>query len=412
MGVRRSLLCHLSAPLPTPLSLLLLDFRRIVNEAVREAFAHGFTARGSLVPFAQRVARDYRINFHHARRATELALSLDRGHRRQIRQGISSTLPYVRRPLLITTGDSFHLDPVSGKLRLSLRFGEWTSIMLPLSDYHRQVLADPRVVVKEIRVSPTRVSVVVEKEVPEPYVPTSLLALDTNESSLDGVLVAPTGTEPVTVPFSEVRVVQQRHHDRRRRLSRKKAHDRRVARRLLGREGRREHERIVQRLHRVSKAVVEVARTQRAAIVLERLGHFPVRRRVSRATRRRLSSWPRRELHRQLFYKSEERGVPVVLVDPRNTSRTCPRCGVIQGRRRRVGAKFACEGCGWTLDRQINAGANLARTVLAETRELGGLRVDLDALLEDAVTPLYPSESIRRARAERRGRETENAYEE
>ena len=155
---------------------------------------------------------------------------------------------------------------------------------------------------------------------------------------------------------------------------------------------------------------METARAKESALALEKLENFPVKRRASGALRRRLSSWPRRELHRQIFYKSEERGVPVILVNPRYTSRTCPRCGVIQGRRSRVGAKFVCDGCGWELDRQTNPGANLAGKVLAETRELGGLRVDLDALLHDAVRPLYPSESIRGARAERTGREMGSPY--
>jgi hypothetical protein len=44
-------------------------------------------------------------------------------------------------------------------------------------------------------------------------------------------------------------------------------------------------------------------------------------------------------------------------------------------------------------------------TVLRRTAGLGGLRLDPDALLEDAVRPLYPSGNDRRARVERRGRE-------
>jgi putative transposase len=350
------------------------------------------------------------MNYQHARRATEVALALRKGHRRRIRKGLTSSTPYIHHPFLIATHRTFHLDPRSGKVRLSLRPGEWTSFVLPLADYHRAILLQPGTHLKELHLRPTRASVVLEKDTPEPYAPRSLLALDSNESSLDGVEVTPFGTVPVTVPFPEVRVIQQRHFERRRCLGQKKARDRRVARALLGREGRREHARITQRLHRVSKMLVATAQAQRAALVLEKLENLPVKRRAPRATRRRLSSWPRRELHRQLFYKSEERGVPVILVNPRNTSRTCPRCGGIQGRRSRVGARFVCEACGWALDRQVNAGANLARTVLAETRELGGLRVDLDALLKDAVKLLWPSEGIRGARAERTGREIGRPY--
>ncbi len=402
MGVRRTFALPLAQPLPPALVPLLNDIRLCTNRAVRAALEPNLTARGSLVPFAQCWARENRVHFAHARRATEVAVALLKGHRHRLRQGRRSSVPWVRQPFLLATGKTFHLDPVTGKVRLSLRPLEWCSFVVPLSDHHRAILATPGVRVKELQIRPDRVSLVVEKEVPEPYAPTSLLALDTNESSLDGVQVSAQGTTPVTVPFSEVRVVQQRHFERRRRLGRKKAHDRRVGRRLGRREGRREHNRVTQRLHRLSKQLVRVAAREHAVLALERLENLPVLRRRAPRTRRRLSSWPRRELHRQLFYKAEEQGVPVILVNPRNTSRTCPRCGAIAQRRSRVGTMFECGSCGWTLDRQLNAGANIARTVLAETRELGGLRVDLDALLEDVVRPLYATGSTGRARAERR----------
>jgi transposase len=111
--------------------------------------------------------------------------------------------------------------------------------------------------------------------------------------------------------------------------------------------------------------------------------------------RRRLSSWPQHEIHRQIEYKAEERGVPIIKVDPRYTSKTCPRCGEIKERRSRVGQMFECDKCGWRLDRQINAGLNICITALAqlpnevETRGLGGLRLDPDALANDAMILLY-----------------------
>jgi putative transposase len=303
------------------------------------------------VDLAERWARENRINVLHARRATEVALALAKGHRRRLRQGRTASPPYVRTPFLLATAKTLHLDPETGKLRLSLRFGERCSFLVPLADYHRRVLADPNVAAREVVVKPDRVMVVVEKGVPGPFVPDALIALDTNETSLDGVRVGPEGTSAVIVPFPEVRVVRQRHFDRRRRLARKKAHDRRVGSRLLRREARRERHRVVQRLHRVSKRRVETALDHRAALALERLEHLPVPRGRSPWSRRRLSAWPRRELHRQIFYKAEERGVPVFLVNPRFTSRTCPSCGGIQQRRSRVGTRFVCDGCGWSLDR-------------------------------------------------------------
>jgi len=235
---------------------------------------------------------------------------------------------------------------------------------------------------------------VVEKQVPEPYVPASIIALDTNERSLDGVSLSTSSARQITVPFPEISVIQHRHFDRRRKMAKKKRRDRRVGRKLLSKEGKREHDRVSQRLHLVSKGLVKAASDAQAAIVIEDL-RLPKGGGRGARMRRRISSWPQRELHRQIEYKAEERGVPVIKVDPRNTSKTCPRCGEIKQRRSRVGRVFVCDKCGWWMDRQLNAGLNICRTVLAELSEealkrgLGGLRLDPDALADDAVILLY-----------------------
>src|SRR2546427_5422077 len=118
-----------------------------------------------------------------------------------------------------------------------------------------------------------------------------------------------------------------------------KAGDRRVLRRLLNREGQRERHRIRQRLHRISKRLVQFAESRRAAIVLEDLTLHGAGGR-SRRMNRRLSSWRRREIHRQIEYKAALAGVPVIKVNPAWTSKTCPDCGA--RRRGRVGKVFVC----------------------------------------------------------------------
>ena len=105
---------------------------------------------------------------------------------------------------------------------------------------------------------------------------------------------------------------------------------------------------------------------------------------------RRLSSWPRRKLHRIIEYKAEWRGLPVVKVDPRYSSRTCPICGRIQDSR--MGAVFECS-CGWRLDRHINASLNLLRTAASDGLEAaGGLWFGPGASQHDVMMVLYGPE--------------------
>lgn len=60
----------------------------------------------------------------------------------------------------------------------------------------------------------------------------------------------------------------------------------------------------------------------------------------------------------ELRAKAESAGVEVVAVDPRNTSRTCAECGVVDAASRRA-ELFACTGCGHEADADVNAARNI-----------------------------------------------------
>jgi hypothetical protein len=64
------------------------------------------------------------------------------------------------------------------------------------------------------------------------------------------------------------------------------------------------------------------------------------------------------------------------------------------------------------MDRQLNAGVNIGQTVLRDygRTELGGLKLDLDALSDDTMKPRYPFEkSSGQGRSGGRGRDSMDA---
>jgi len=122
----------------------------------------------------------------------------------------------------------------------------------------------------------------------------------------------------------------------------------------------------------------------KAVIILEYLNGMKSNK-YSKNLNRRLSSWPRRKPHNIIEYKAGWEGIPVIKLDPRNSSRTCPRCGSIK--KSRLGKIFKRKQCGWQIDRQINAGINLLQTAVSKEM-VGGLRFSLDALHHDPVTSI------------------------
>ncbi|MHB8198995.1 MAG: RNA-guided endonuclease InsQ/TnpB family protein [Vulcanimicrobiaceae bacterium] len=67
------------------------------------------------------------------------------------------------------------------------------------------------------------------------------------------------------------------------------------------------------------------------------------------------------EFRRQLGYKLEWTGGTLLLVDPRNTSRTCANCGHVSRENRQTQAAFRCVACGHAANADTNAAINILR---------------------------------------------------
>lgn len=100
--------------------------------------------------------------------------------------------------------------------------------------------------------------------------------------------------------------------------------------------------------HNISKSIVAKAKGTGKGIALEELGGIRDRITVKRPQRATLHSWSFAQLRTFIEYKAKLMGVPVVAVDPRNTSRTCPCCGYIDKANRKTQDKFLCVDCGFS----------------------------------------------------------------
>ncbi len=395
---------RLEGELPIQAKFLLENFRLAVNSAIRAGLQTRATSRNALCKLAYKDFRTEHPGMYaqHLVSVFEVAASALKNHRRKVRKGQVGRIPYVHRLFMKTENQAYKLDRANGVIDLPIRAGCHVELKLVLSEYHRGFLEDPSYSLGSLTLFPDRVVIAFRKTEPRPYVPESVVSLDTNERSLDGVFVSEGEGTPVKAYFPQVATIQQRHHDRRKRLQKKKSHDRRTSRRLCKREGTREHDRVEYRMHEVANAVLDFAEENKAAIVLEDLkGVFKPRK--DKRLNRRLSMWPRRKLHCFIEYKAKWREIPVLKVDPRNSSRKCPMCGILQDSRK--GTEFRCE-CGWHLDRHINASLNLLQTA-ALTVAAGGLRFDPGALQRDVMMILYDPE--KGARSEPNGASCEEA---
>jgi putative transposase len=154
-----------------------------------------------------------------------------------------------------------------------------------------------------------------------------------------------------------VRAVRYRNRQLRTRLQAKGT---KSAKRLLVKRRHRESRFARDVNHCISKALVSEAKDTGRGIKLEDLSGIRDRTTVRKAQRADRASWSFFQLRAFIAYKAALAGVPVALVDPRNTSRRCPGCGHIDKRNRPDQATFRCKSCGLAGLADIFAARNIS----------------------------------------------------
>ncbi|MFZ2535985.1 MAG: zinc ribbon domain-containing protein [Methanothrix sp.] len=110
----------------------------------------------------------------------------------------------------------------------------------------------------------------------------------------------------------------------------------------------------------MSKKLVAKAKDTLRSIALEDLQGIRGRVTVRKAQRRSLHTWNFGLLRMFVDHKAKIAGVPVIFVDPRNTSRTCPSCGYVSKANRPTRDEFRCESCGFAGPADYIAAINIA----------------------------------------------------
>lgn len=176
--------------------------------------------------------------------------------------------------------------------------------------------------------------------------------------------------------------VRRRQHSRRRALQKVGTRSaKRALRRASGKQARFQRH----TNHVLSKTIVADAERGRSLIALEDLGGIRDRVKANRHQRARMANWGFAELRELIEYKATLKGVAVVMIDPRNTSRQCFCCGLIDKRNRPNRNDFLCIGCGVAAPADTNAARNIRQR---------GLRArGFVVALQGSRTMLRPTES-------------------
>ena len=110
--------------------------------------------------------------------------------------------------------------------------------------------------------------------------------------------------------------------------------------------------------HTIAKQIVQIAKEENKGIALEDLKGIRFSSlKKGKKFRTRVGKWSFNQLRQYISYKAILNGVPVVLVNPRYTSKTCSNCHRIGNRKGKV---FECNNCENNMDADVNASKNIA----------------------------------------------------
>lgn len=190
-------------------------------------------------------------------------------------------------------------------------------------------------------------------EMPEnaPIEPTDFLGVDL------GIVNIAVDSDGTVHSGDHVETIRRKHQTSRKTRQRKGTKSaKKQLKRLSGKEARFRK----QENHRISKTLVAVAKGTGRGIAVEDLNGIRDRTTVRRRQRARHSGWSFFQLRSFVEYKAALAGVPVVVVDPRNTSKTCSICGHCERANRPTRDVFLCKHCGHSSNADLNSARNLA----------------------------------------------------
>ncbi|HEV2137344.1 MAG TPA: transposase [Nitrososphaerales archaeon] len=344
------------------LSSLFEDFRLMCNDAVRIAITEKPRNRFELIEFAYSRLKEYGLHSHYIQNACEVAFSVYRNRNRE-------SVPHIGKPFIKLDNQTYSLSHFLARIPTSPR--RFVFLELHGSDYHRSFVDDENLKRGSITVTQQRAIISFSRNAK--HIETlGNIGLDVNERNV--TISATNGHERVFTELGEVVDIKERYREIRAKIGKTTRQDNRITKQLYAKYGEREKNRTIQRIHKVTKQLIDYAKENRLGIKMERL--TGIRKLYRRGNgqgpsfRGRMNSWVFGETQRQIDYKAKWEGVPHWLVSPRGTSRNCPNCGsrVAQLQWR----KLYCIKCDKTWDRDIFASKNIMACVVPQARPSKG----------------------------------------
>ena len=253
---------------------------------------------------------------------------------------------YDQRILAFRKLDSCSILSINGRLKIPIAFGSYAKLE------QRRVRGQADLIYQKDKFY---LAACVELSEPPEFEPKDFIGVDL------GVVNIATDSDGENLSGSQINGLRNRYAKLRAKLQSKGT---KSAKRLLKNRRRKESRFARDINHQVSKKLVAKAKGTLRGIALENLKGIHQRITVRKAQRRVQHSWAFFQLRKFIEYKARLAGVPIVFIDPRNTSRTCPKCSFVSKNNRKTQALFECIRCGFSGHADVIAAENIRRVAV------------------------------------------------
>lgn len=331
------------------ITLLMETFKEMVNFCIKIGLQENISTLKKFSSLHYKDLSQFEIQSKYKLTAMSQAMGRLAQRKRDMKKGKILKSPYVSKPYLV----SCYGFKITGVL-LSFPISNDDKFLVKLNEYTMSQLED--VEPRSFTITPNSISISVRREVVQ-IMPENVIGIDRN---LRNVTIS---TDDGTVMYKTNKLLSIKENTSHV-LSSFKRFDVRVKRHFQQRLGNRRTRRIQQRLHKISKDIIQRAKESKSMIVLEDLKGIRKLYRKGNGQgnkyRRKLNSWSFYELQRQITYKAEWEEIPVTFVDPKRTSPLCPICGGRLQEDRFHRRKLLCINCKKSMDRDVIASMNVA----------------------------------------------------
>jgi putative transposase len=350
---------------------MLEQFRQMLNECVRIGLSEDVTSLKSLSTKAYNQLAAYPVMSYYKLCAISKAAGILRNYHKAVRKNPEAREPYARRRQL-TTCYGFKIKNQDKTLLLPSKPKQ--PFPIPLNAHVIRILSEPNIQIRSVTLTDERVSICYAKEV-EPIQPRGLIAIDRN---LDNLTLADSDGRVMRKDLARATLVKARYREIRSHVRR---NDQRIRQEVTEKYGGIQREKVKQILHHASKQIVMDAKSREFGVVMEKLtGIRKLYRKGNwqgRGYRGRMNSWSYHEVQRQIEYKANWEGIPVIYVNPNGTSVKCSICG--SRMKPEENRTLKCRSCGFIVDRDVNA----ARNILARALRFGAVASAAEAMVQE-----------------------------